>query len=98
MSATQTLAERIASWTNDLTRAERETVITRADDEQAWTVTTTSPVMLRRLWRIYGVRGTSFEELSEWAWRVTIPKQCVSLRRIAGDTQAIEDSEEGAAS
>lgn len=63
-----------------LGRSERETIIRRCDDEQAWDIYTSSPVMARKLARLaesHGVKG----EPMQGGIRYRFPLNAVSLRK-----------------
>ena len=76
------LDQQIRRWTNDLSREERETVIIRSDADQVWRIATSSPVVLRRLWKRYRDAGVWPRQISEWTWTLDIPLRCVSFRGI----------------
>lgn len=61
----------------NVTRSERETIITRAADESDWHVFTEDPRVIRRMEKNHGP-GKKVGALGfEW----TVPSACVSLRK-----------------
>jgi len=67
-----------------VSRAELETIITRAADEQDWRVFSEDPRIIRRMTRAHG-EGSKVGALGrEWV----VPKGCVSLRKSLAMTSA----------
>lgn len=64
----------------NLSRDERETIISRADDEQAWCITTFSPVMARKLAKLHAKQSFRVEKYGERGLRAWLPRASVSLR------------------
>lgn len=72
------------------TRAERETIICRAQDETEWHVFSEDPAVVRKLTRLHGPGKPKGQG---WVWRV--PKTGISFRRpskrLAGGSQKGND-------
>lgn len=66
------------------TRAELETIIRRAADEQSWDVFSEDPVVMRKLLRLYGA-GKKRGQGCVW----TVPRTGLSFRRprVLGDLE-----------
>lgn len=61
----------------NVSRSELETIITRAADQQDWTVFSEDPRVIRRMTRNHGEGRKAGALGREW----TVPKGCVSLRK-----------------
>jgi hypothetical protein len=56
------------------TRAERETHVWRADDEDRWSIYTESPPIMRRLRTLAATHGIDCEAVEDYGVRARIPK------------------------
>lgn len=72
----------IAQVGSGMSRDERETIISRADDESVWCVTTFSPVMARKLQKLHAKQGFSAELFGRSGLRCFLPVKSLSLRTI----------------
>lgn len=66
----------------ELSREERETIISRAEDEALWCVTTSSPTFARKLLRLHEKRAFPIEKYGRSAVRCFLPVKSVSLRAL----------------
>ncbi len=60
-----------------LSRAEQETIITRAADEKEWHVYSCDPAVKRQLAKITQAHGISTTIVDEWGVEVKLPLLCV---------------------
>lgn len=65
-----------------LSRAERETIISRSDADDAWNVYTSSPHMARKLQKLCDAMDVTLVPVGTWGVRCLLPVRCVSLRRL----------------
>lgn len=72
----------IAHVGRDMPREERETIISRADDESVWCVITFSPVMARKLAKLHAKQGFRAEKFGSSGLRCYLPVKALSLRTI----------------
>lgn len=72
----------IAHVGSGMPREERETIISRADDEAVWCVTTFSPVMARKLQKLHAKQGFRAELFGRSGLRCFLPVKSLSLRTI----------------
>lgn len=72
----------MSTFTNDLSREERETIIRRSDADKTWTIHTSSPIVARKLEKLCDAMGITLTKISEWTWMCIVPLSCVSLRRL----------------
>jgi len=66
----------------ELSRDERETIISRAEDQDAWCVTTFSPAFARKLLRLHEKRPFPIEKYGRSGVRCFLPLKSVSLRAL----------------
>lgn len=62
---------------NPLSRAERETTIRRAADQDSWTVYSDDPVVIAKLTRLHG----EGEAMGQWGRSWILPLRSISLRK-----------------
>ncbi len=60
-----------------LSRAEQETIITRAADEKEWHVYSCDPAVKRRLVKLTTALGISLSIVDEWGVEARLPISCV---------------------
>ena len=61
-------------------REERETIISKADDERTWHVYSCSPSMIRKIRRVAAKIGAQIETLGADGIEVDLPRNAVSFR------------------
>lgn len=62
-----------------LSKAEQETIIRRAEDEDGWDIYTASPSFTRRLRKVAQAVGVEVTEVDGYGLRVILPRKCVKL-------------------
>lgn len=67
---------------HDLSREERETIISRADDQDTWCIVTFSPAMARRLVKVASTMGIEIEQFGSNGIRCFLPRGCVNPRAL----------------
>jgi hypothetical protein len=63
-----------------ITRAEQETIIRRAADEECWDIYSEDPVMMRRLTKLAATRGITCTSVGDYGVRVLIPKGWLKIQ------------------
>lgn len=69
-------------------RAERETLIRRADDEDVWDIYTESPALMRRLRRLAQAHGLACQEVGTHGLRVVVPVAWLRIAAPRGISEA----------
>ncbi|CCF85582.1 hypothetical protein [Nitrolancea hollandica] len=62
-----------------ITRAEQETIIRRAADEECWDIYSEDPVMMRRLNTLAETQGITCRPVGDYGVRALIPKSWVKI-------------------
>jgi hypothetical protein len=69
----------ITSMAYTLTKAERETILSRADDEMFWTVMTSSPAKIRNFSWVAERIGVPIVQWDNYTIRVQLPLEAVRI-------------------
>ena len=79
-----------------LKRNEQETVIGYVSDEDEWTVTSSDPVMIKKVLRIASTYSAEVEWLNVYTVRTQLPFKAISFRKhrqekVSNDESQVDD-------